>query len=254
VVTAAPTRVPVPAPTRAPGGETTAHVVGDLLVDPADRTDDLDRAVADAGVEHVLVTHAHPDHVGGVAAYADGRTVWAHADHRDRFRDAAGLAPDRTFRPGDRVAGHEVLATPGHAPDHVALAGGEWAIVGDLAVATGSVVVGAPEGDLRAYLDSLERVRDRGFDRLYPAHGPVIDDPAAVLSRLYDHRVERERRVHEAVTGGARTVEAVLAAAYDKDLTGVEDLARATVRAHLEKLADDGHLDFDGERARPREE
>jgi glyoxylase-like metal-dependent hydrolase (beta-lactamase superfamily II) len=250
------TRVPVPVETRAPGGETNAYVVGGLLVDPAARGPALDEAVA--GVTDLLVTHAHPDHVGAVDAYAarTGATVHAHADHVERFAAATGRDPDRTFRDGDRVGPARVLATPGHAPDHVALAvptpGGRVALCGDLAVAEGSVAVAAPDGDLRAYLDSLERLGEAGHVRLYPGHGPPIEDPDATLARLRAHRLDRERRVLAAVEAGARAVDAVLDAAYDEDLTGVRDLARATVVAHLAKLDADGRLRYDADRERVR--
>lgn len=254
------TRVELPVDTRATTGTTNAHLANGLLVDPAARTDALDEAVAShtPGVEAIAVTHAHPDHVGAVADYADatGATVYAHADHVDRFRTATGIAPDGTFRDGDTLGttGVRALDTPGHAPDHVAFVVGGHdggvgdedavaALVGDLVVAEGSVVVGAPEGDLRAYLASLERVRDAGFDRLYPGHGPAVDDPTTACERLIDHRLERELRVLAAVEAGADDVDAVLESAYDTDLTGVEDLARATVRAHLTKLVDEGRVD-----------
>jgi glyoxylase-like metal-dependent hydrolase (beta-lactamase superfamily II) len=244
------TRFPVPVETRAPGGTTNAYVAGDLLVDPAARHADLDDRVD--GVVHVAVTHTHPDHVGAVAAYAadTGATVWAHAAHAERFADAAGIAPDRTFTDGDQVGPATVLATPGHAPDHVCFAlDGETGTVlcGDLAVAQGSVAVAAPEGDMRAYLDSLARLRERSPSVLYPGHGPVVEDPGATLARLVDHRRDRERRVLRAVADGAADVETVLEAAYEKDLAGVRDLARATVVAHLVKLDDEGRVRFDAD-------
>ncbi|WP_280588328.1 MBL fold metallo-hydrolase [Halorubrum sp. Boch-26] len=268
-------RVPVPVDTRAPGGTTNAYVAGGLLVDPAARIDALDAAIGldgasgerrdngepgTAAIDAIAVTHTHPDHVGAVAAYArlTGAPVFAHADHADRFAEATGAGPDGTFEDGETVGDTAARAvdTPGHAPDHVAFAvaeeGGEGEaeegaapralLCGDLAVAEGSVVVGAPEGDLREYLDSLERVRDAGYDRLYPGHGPAIDDPTAVCDRLTDHRLDRERAVLEAVEAGASGVDAVVDAAYEKDLTGVADLARATVVAHLEKLLAEGRL------------
>ncbi|WP_424019818.1 MBL fold metallo-hydrolase [Halorientalis pallida] len=253
-------RVPVDTATRGPGGATNAYLLGSdgaVLLDPAARTNDLDEAVDTTSVDHVAVTHHHPDHVGAVAEYADAcdATLWARAGRVDAFERATGVAPDRTFRPGDRIEtgdGHvEIVDTPGHAQEHVAFTWDRGAVVGDLAVAAGSVVVGAPEGDMRAYLTSLRRLRARGFESIYPGHGPVIDDPDATLARLIDHRLDRERTVRRAVAEGARTVDEILDAAYDKDLTGVRDLARATVRAHLQKLAVEGDLDFDGERAEP---
>lgn len=259
-------RVPLPVETLAPDGRTNAYLVGRegaVLVDPAALTDELDRAAEHRGVRHVLATHAHPDHVGAVAAYADrfDATVWARAGRTARFERATGVSPDRTFAEGttietgsgERVA---VVETPGHAPDHVALAvpgpGGPDVLAGDLVVAAGSVLVGADEGDMRAYLTSLRRLYARDPSRLLPGHGPVVDDPRATVERLLCHRLRRERRVRAAVEDGARTAAAVTDAAYEKDLAGVRRYAERTVAAHLEKLAVEGAVVWDGERATPR--
>lgn len=254
-------RIPVPVSTRAPTGRTNAYLLGSeraVLVDPADRHERVDAALADRDPAHLLLTHTHPDHVCGVPAYAESATVWTHTDHRDDFVEATGVEPDRTFGDGTTVRADrdvEVLETPGHAPDHVALAFGTdtgTAIVcGDLAVAEGSVVVAPPEGDVRAYLASLRRVLGLAPDRILPAHGPVIDDPRATCERLIDHRLDRERRVLAAVEAGNRTVEDLLDAAYDKDLTGVRDMAAGTIRGHLEKLAVEGRVRWDGAHADP---
>ncbi len=254
------TWVPVDTATRGPAGATNAYLLGStggILIDPAARTADLDDAVDAASVDHVAVTHHHPDHVGAVPAYTDAcdATLWVRAGHADAFEQATGVVPDRTFLPGDSIRTAdgpvEVVDTPGHAQEHVAFTWGRGAVVGDVAIAAGSVVVGAPEGDMRAYVTSLRRLHARGFATLYPGHGPVIDDPEAALTRLIDHRLDRERTIRRAVDDGARTVEEVLDAAYEKDLTGVRDLARATVVCHLEKLAVEGDFDFDGARAEP---
>ncbi|TKX63628.1 MBL fold metallo-hydrolase [Halorubrum sp. ASP1] len=253
------TRVEVPVDTRAPGGTTNAYLLDGLLVDPAARTDALDAAVAargsgDRGVEAIAVTHAHPDHVGAVADYAaaTGATVVAREGHADRFAAATGTEPDETVAPGERVADTAVRAvdTPGHAPDHLAFAAGDpdapgRAVLccGDLAVAEGSVAVVAPEGDLSAYLASLERVRDAGYGRLLPGHGPPIGDPLATCQRLIDHRLARERDVIAVIDRGAADLDAVVDGAYEKDLSGVRDLALATVAAHVEKLVAEGRVD-----------
>lgn len=247
----------VPVETRAPTGETNAYVLGGaerVLVDPAARTAGLDDAAAD--VDHVAVTHTHPDHVGAVSAYASeaDATVWAFAPYADRFAAATGVEPDRCFRGGDELgdSGVAAMATPGHAPDHVAFLAAGDAVTGDLAFADGSAFVGAPDGDLRAYLASLRRVYARDFDTLYPGHGAAVAAPRARVRDLYFHRRDRERRVLAAVESGAESVDAVVDAAYEKDLSGVRDLAARTVRAHLDKLAVEGRVAWDGTRAAPR--
>lgn len=256
-------RVPVPVETRAPSGTTNAYVLGRdpaVLVDPAGRTDALDRLVRERDVSHVAVTHGHPDHVGAVRAYAGetDATVWAREGREERLRKAAGVAPDRSFSGGrDIPAGTgavRVLETPGHAPDHVSFVAGDGGPVccGDCAVREGSVVVGAPEGDLRAYLTTLRRLRAIDPLRALPGHGPPIDAPRETFERLIRHRLKREERIRSAIDGGARTIDEVLDVAYDKDLAGVRDLARATVVAHLEKLAVQGAIAWTGERAIPR--
>jgi len=252
-------RVDVPVETRAPTGETAAYCTAGpdaLLIDPAGRTGALDAAVGEADVGHIAVTHHHPDHVGAVAHYAHetDAIVWARRGRAEAFEAATGVVPDRTFTEGTTIPagdGVEVLALPGHAPEHVGFAAGDGIISGDLAVAEGSVVIGAPDGDMRAYLASLRRLHARAPERLYPGHGPTVSEPRAVCDRLIRHRLDRERRVQSAVTAGASTPEAIVDRAYEKDLSGVRDLAVATVVAHLEKLAVEGRIRWDGTRASP---
>lgn len=243
-------RVPVEVDTAAPGGRTGAYLLGTgetLLVDPAARTAELDAVVDEQSVDHIAVTHSHSDHVGAVAAYAERSeaTVWARRGRAEQFTTATGIEPDRTFLEGTQIGPATTVSTPGHTADHTAFSiteetgqsGTETLVTGDLVVADGSVVVGAPDGDMRAYVTSLRRLFARDPDRLYPAHGPVIDTPKETILRLLEHRLDRERRVRAAVHNGAKDLSAILEAAYDKSLEGVEELALATVRAHLQKLA-----------------
>ena len=246
-------RVLVPVDGRAPTGTTNAYIAdGALLIDPADRSEALDAAVAAADIEHIAVTHAHPDHVGGVATCAaeTGATVWCRRGFESRFAAAAGIDPDRTFVEGTQLPvgdGVGVIDAQGHAPDHVAFEAASGTVCGDVATAEGSVAIAAPDGDLRGYLVSLRRLYARSPPRLLPGHGPVIDDPRATCLRLLEHRRDREQRVLAAVRGGASDVDAVLDAAYDKDVSGVRALARATTVAHIEKLDIEGRIAFDSE-------
>ncbi|WP_336325232.1 MBL fold metallo-hydrolase [Halovenus sp. HT40] len=241
--------------TRAPTGATNAYVFDGIVVDPAARSDDLDSAIAD-GVDHVAVTHHHPDHVGAVAEYARefDLTVWARYGRTDEFESATGIAPDRTFTPGASLPagdGVSVVDTPGHAPEHTSFVLADGIVTGDLAVAEGSVVVGAPKGDMRAYVSSLRRVHAMNPQHLYPGHGPVIETPRETCERLIAHRLDRERAVEAAIRDGNQHLDDIVEAAYDKDISAVYDLARATVLAHVEKLAVESKITFDGHHARP---
>lgn len=257
------TRVSCSVATRAPTGQTHAYALGGenaLLVDPAAREDGLD---ALESVAHVAVTHHHPDHVGAVDHYAEKHdaTVWCRVGRETAFETATGVSPDRTFSEGTAIRTGDgpvtVVDTPGHAPEHVGFSfvgekrSHEELLVGDLAVAAGSVVVGHPTGDVRAYLASLRRLWARDPVALHPAHGPTIEEPRETCIRLINHRREREAKVLAAVESGAETVGEITDAAYEKDLAGVADLARATVRAHVEKLRVERKILWDGERARP---
>jgi ribonuclease/clavin/mitogillin len=104
---------------------------------------------------------------------------------------------------------------------------------------------------MRAYVSSLRRLWARNPATCYPSHGPVIADPRETCARLIAHRRDREERVREAVEGGARTVGEITTVAYEKDLSGVRDMAEATVVAHLEKLAVEGQVRWDGAEAAP---
>ncbi len=243
--------ISVPTETSAPTGETNAVVVSDettgtVVVDPAGETPALD-AAASKGIDHVVVTHTHPDHTGGVAAYADAATVWAKQGREAAFEAATGVVPDRTFTEQTQIGPVRVLDTGGHAPDHVAFDTPRGVVCGDLAVADGSVAVVHPGGDMRAYLTALRRLHARDPPALFPGHGPTITEPRAVCARLIAHRLDRERSVLNAIGPEPTDPAAVTTRAYDKPIDHVRQLAEATVRAHIDKLDRAGRVRWDRE-------
>lgn len=179
-------------------------------------------ALAGARPAAILLTHAHPDHAE-LAARLSGET-------------GAPVGQDGA----DTDAGPiHSIATPGHTPDHVCFQWGDALFVGDLFLGTGdTTLVAAPEGDVRAYLQSLQRVREIAPRTLYPAHGPPIADPAATVARYQSHREERIQQVREAIrTMGSADLAGLVHAVYGTTLAPeLRAAAEGSVQAILDYL------------------
>jgi glyoxylase-like metal-dependent hydrolase (beta-lactamase superfamily II) len=229
-------------------------------------------AVGDADSATILLTHDHPDHATGarelaelLGAPAGGRTgsgtgaPAAGPRVAPRGSRAAGLAvPVRTLADGTLADGDAVptdhgdltvVATPGHCPDHAAFHWPAAAAVfcGDLMMGgLDTAVVAAPEGDVGAYLESLERLRALRPSVIYPAHGPPFTDPDGDIDRYVRHRREREAQVLAAVAAGARTADAITDRVYGDSIDPrLRDFARAAVVAYLRHLRETGRLPDD---------
>jgi glyoxylase-like metal-dependent hydrolase (beta-lactamase superfamily II) len=191
------------------------------------------------GLALILVTHAHPDHAGGIPAL---RERWPRAVVRGA--GSHPLGDGEVVRAGDGLL--RALHTPGHAPDHVCFhdeTTGD-AYCGDLVRLGGTVVIPARRGgDLRAYLASLSRLASLGPRRLFPGHGPVVDDPAALIDQYLAHRAARERQIVEALGAGRRTLDDIVPRIYGTLSPLLAGAAAENVLAHLQKLAVEGRVD-----------
>ena len=257
------TRVPVPVATLPPYDHTNAYVVADggvaLIVDPgsplASATESLATAVAAAGartVKGIVLTHSHPDHWEGLAdalARFDGPSVYVHAAEEARVSVEAHkiLVQDKVvLTVGDVTA--ELIHTPGHSPGHVSVVVRdsrgevEAVLAGDLVTASGSVWVGKPEGDVGAYLRSLNALLELAPPALGPGHGPLVDDPAGRLAEQRAHRLEREGQVVAALEAGPLDAAGITATIYPGVDGDLRELARLSVMAHLEKLEVEGRV------------
>jgi glyoxylase-like metal-dependent hydrolase (beta-lactamase superfamily II) len=205
-------------------------------------------------VELVLLTHGHPDHAEGAAALAAAAGApLAAVDPALAGSGAPDLAAGVTVEAGGvRLA---CVPTPGHSGDHVAfvLAAERAAFSGDHVLGRGSTVVAWPDGDMRAYLASLEALRGHrpALARLYPGHGPLVDDAPAKLAEYVAHRLEREREVLAALAAGDRTPAQVVARVYVAVPAALHPAAERSVRAHLDKLVAEGRVAADGGAFRP---
>jgi len=195
-----------------------------------EHVDALVRALDGAALARVFVTHWHPDHVKGLPAL------------KDRWPRLAVVESGGEPQPaGDGVL--EIVPTPGHAPDHLCFYDREAGDLycGDLARRGGTIVIPASKGgDLRAYLMSLRRVRDLRPKRLLPGHGPIVDDPDALIDEYIAHREQREQQILKAILEGARTVPDIVRRVYPALPESLSDAAAESVRAHLMKLRDEG--------------
>jgi len=186
------------------------------------------------GLGGVALTHDHVDHSEAVPAI------------RERFPDAPLAAArgevDARLSDGDTFGPLEAVQTAGHAPDHYAFLAGRVALTGDAVLGEGSVFITPDPGALASYLDGLRRLRDRDLELILPGHGPVVDEPAAKLDQYISHRLDRERRLINALQNGRRTVDELLDDVWDDAPVQLRPLAKVTLAAHLDKLADEGRL------------
>lgn len=184
-------------------------------------------AILDAGpVERIALTHRHPDHSAG-AGRLSGMT------------GAPVLAFGAGLGDGDRLPpGLVVVHTPGHALDHLCFWHPEsrTLLSGDLIAGSGSIMVAPPEGDLAAYMASLERVRALAPARILPGHGPEVTEAVAKIEEYVAHRQDREERVAAALSSGASSVQDILDSAYQDVPPPMRPYAALAVRAYLAKL------------------
>jgi glyoxylase-like metal-dependent hydrolase (beta-lactamase superfamily II) len=186
------------------------------------------------GLGGIALTHDHRDHSEAVAA--------VRAAHPAPLAAVRGEV-DVTLGEGIRFGPFEAVATPGHAPDHVALVGADACFSGDAVLGEGSVFISPHEGAMAGYLLGLERLRDRhDFAVICPGHGPVVWDPQAKLSEYLEHRADRERRLVGALGEGHRSVRELLDAVWPEVPEVLRGAARVTLAAHLDKLDGEGAL------------
>lgn len=256
------------------GPGTNTYVVGTgpvVVIDPA--VDDeayLDAILEGEEVSGILITHRHPDHVGGIAALA-ARTG---APVRAFGPEPAGGIEVVELSDGDEIAagGATLVAlhTPGHASDHLCflLQGVQSRgprsdisspaasrtprslFAGDNVVGRGTAVIAPPEGDMGDYLASLTRMRSLGIDRIYPGHYGSLDGGDEVIDGYLAHRAEREAAILEALSSGPLTPEEIVERVYTDTPPALHPLAAMSVLAHLEFAGRKGVTLEDGGRWR----
>src|ERR1700752_46889 len=261
---------PVRTPTRPPATHTCCYLVHNakeiLVLDPGSPYPDEQEALASCinemiaegrRVREIIITHLHPDHVGGVNALkahlggtvpvaAHAKTAEARSEvHVDRLIEE----DDLITLEGDPQITLRALHTPGHALGHLCFHDAERGVLitGENIVGVGSVLIDPPQGNMRDYLDSLERMRSLpNLTVLLGGHGPAVAAPYQKIDEYVSHRLERERNILAAVPAGAATPKEIVAQVYTAVSPKAYGMAERAVLAHLEKLRDDGLVIFDG--------
>jgi glyoxylase-like metal-dependent hydrolase (beta-lactamase superfamily II) len=232
------------------GPGTNTYLVGIdevVVVDPGPDDDGHLGAILGCGgdrIRWVVCTHTHPDHhpLAGRLAEKTGAEVLGY-DSRD------GLRVDRELRDGDMIEATEfrlrAVHTPGHASNHLCYLVEEERLLfsGDHVMEGSTVVIAPPDGDMAAYLTSLERLRTMRppLRAIAPGHGHLIEDPKAKLTEYVEHRLARERQVVEVLRElGSATAEQLVERIYVGLVDELVLRARQSVHAHLRKLAAEG--------------
>ncbi|MFN3936969.1 MAG: MBL fold metallo-hydrolase [Gemmobacter sp.] len=224
-------------------------------------------AISGERVECILVTHAHADHSALARPLADATgapvLAWGDAAAGRDPRLAAlpalggGEGVDRTFHPDQTLADGgivegpdwrlEVVHTPGHMANHICLAWGEETFTGDHVMGWATSIVSPPDGDMAAYMTSLDRLAGRGTGRCWPGHGAAVADGTARIAELVAHRRQREAQILAALSDRAETPAALAEQIYaDLDPRLLPAAAR-NVLAHLIDLASRGLVSADAE-------
>ena len=228
--------------------------------DDPTHVDAIVEAIGERPLVAILCTHTHRDHSPAAAPLArrTGAPVIGCAplalETVGPRADAAfdgGYGPDRVLEDGDDIEvdgmALTAVATPGHTSNHLCFAYKGALFTGDHVMGWSTTVVVPPDGDMAAYMGSLEKLRERGDRILYPAHGPPVTEPAQYVDWLIGHRQEREQQVLELVTTRPRPIPDIVARAYPGLDPRLTTAAGGSVHAHLLDLQRRGLVDQDGE-------
>ncbi|MBN33476.1 MAG: MBL fold metallo-hydrolase [Rhodospirillaceae bacterium] len=220
-------------------------------------------ATQDETISHQLITHTHSDHspAARLLKQATGAQTWAFGPHGSGRCESAAVVeeggdhdfrPDHEVRHGDVIEGAgwtvECIFTPGHTSNHMcyALREEQTLFSGDHVMGWSSTVVSPPDGDMAAYMRSLDLLLARD-DRLYrPTHGPAITDPRTHVTELIAHRQGREAQIMACLADGISTIPEMVEVMYATIDRALHPAARSSVLAHIVHMVETGRVACDG--------
>lgn len=237
------------------------------VIDPGPLQDDhmaaLDQALDGQRVTHVFVTHHHLDHspLAHPLARKHGAKVYGFGPQNiaptgGEVRLEAG--DDVSFQPDIQVEDEQVfsgsnwsvraLHTPGHTSNHVcyALEEENTLFSGDHVMAWSTSVISPPDGHMGDYLRELARIRDKQYDRLWPTHGPAVENPSQFIQAYIDHRLQREEQILVQLHAGLSDIKDMVAVMYADVDKRLHPAATHSVLAHMIHLVETGRVVTDG--------
>ena len=252
------TRLIAPNPGMMTGPGTNTYLLGEeelAVIDPGPAIDShIERILAAGKIRWILCTHTHLDHSPAAAAIKRATGAKIYGRPAPAGQDAS-FAPDEVLSHGQRVslAGVSLRAihTPGHASNHLCylLEDTRMLFTGDHVMQGSTVVINPPDGDMRAYLASLELLLGEDLAILAPGHGYLIGEPHREVRRLVQHRLKREGKVRDAIAQlGEPTLGEMLPLVYDDVPSRLHGVAARSLTAHLQKLVAEGAVRAAGER------
>ena len=244
-------RIVAPNPGVMTGPGTNTYLIGNdqvAVIDPGPNDDGHLDAIAAAGGERIkwiLVTHTHSDHSPGAAPLRERLRPDVLVLGNQANRD--GFDPDAEIGDGHTIDADEftlrALHTPGHASNHLCYLLEDEGLLfsGDHIMNGSTVIIAPPDGDMTAYLASLDRLNGMGIRAIAPGHGAVIDDPTAKIDEYLSHRLAREEAVAAALASKVRaTVDELVPIVYADVPKSRFGLAKFSLWAHLRKLQVEG--------------
>ena len=237
------------------------------VIDPGPLVDShidaLERAVAGERVSHIVITHTHRDHspaarnlkeLTGAPTYGFGPHGSGRPDHGGEVEEGADreFDPDVRVRDGERIEGDgwtlEAVHTPGHTSNHLCYAFAEENALfsGDHVMGWSTTVVSPPDGDMQAYMRSLERLMARDEEVYWPTHGSSIPTPAKFVGALLAHRHEREDQIMACLASGTSTIPAMVETMYVIVGRHLHAAAARSVQSHLIHMVVTGRVHCDG--------
>lgn len=223
---------------------TNTYVVGHSVIDPGPADDahiDAVIAAADGRVDRILLTHAHEDHVAGVAPLVE-RTGATVAAAPGAACPKARYDIDTVLFDGDTIDGMTVVETPGHSRDHLCFVMGDVAFTGDHVLGWAPTSVLAPDGCAARYHDSLSRLADLRCRTFLPGHGPQVRGTRRFLDALMAQMAERERSLWTLIADRPAATSEVVERSYSNLGPQTRSIAERTVEAVLIRLEQLGRV------------